>query len=881
MAKLKKSIAQERRRSFRSRSTVAKLTPAEIRTLNHSASVSKSGSVRSIDSQSIRRLPSSTPSLTPGYQSSSQQSHQTHAQRSSSDLSTPVVSPDRERQRSNSSTRHIYSPKPVSHVQAMQLANANSHTRPPSASSYRGIATYRGPEVTRTSSLTMLHTPSQQIVSNPLSQFSRPRQSTLISSSRKVSLEQRGTDDNAVNSVASSQRRQSLGATSRAPSRGHSPIRPSDSPVSMENDKNSKDTELVNAEPSADKGAPVLHVTPQTTKSDENHDEASETSKKQKSIWRKSFGGSTEPDSEIAPLRKEHRRRTLMLPGHGHCLHAVAYADTRPGEPPKLRETLKHELPSAKTAEYKKDDEKQPAEETEYDQHPAVRPLSINARRPSANASETSSSKKGKEREDASNPESEHDATSLSPSMPSYPRCSCCGRVARSGGIGSELSPVLENENPKKNLGSNTERTPPTAGRPSSSVSSQPKFVPNTPTEEGNQKRQSRVETARETAPSVTASEPPARLKGVAVNQLGDVIGPSSMPLAIMPKSKEKSRLVRFASLHMRDEDKEEQNQQESMPDPQPEPQMPRFASLYGLRNIAQQQEQQRQQRNAYPTQQRPASMYQVQKQTQSSPSSNGRHPLRSALSAYDNGTPATPTTNIYTISSSNASQDVLEKPLGDSPSSSRSRRQESPERPISNNGEPIVDLSSFDGSFIHGSLSRSATIMGGTTTPPRTNTSNGLHATNSTRSANEANIGRIMSPAPGPALDRVTWSTSPKGRTNFSRPLTPQSGKINISIPWGHNATTATGASALSSADGTPSRSLSYSIPNTPSAPDAEVGHATSATIHRPGTIVRLVPSYPVMPGTATSSPGHGPMRLGDWVLPEHQKAAAQGAAA
>ena len=310
MAKLKKSLNQEQRRSLRSQHIVAKLTPAEIRSLNHSASVSKSGSIRSADSQSIRRLASSTPPLTPEYLSSQQSQVIQTPRRSSRELPTPPISPDRERQGSNSGSPHIYAPKPISHAQAVHLANAHSHARPPSATSYRGVATYRASEITRTSSLT---TSSQQIVSNPLSQFSRPRQSTLTSSPQRAGSEQRGGEDSVVSPVAMQQRHQSLGSTNHAPSRDHSPIRPSDSPVSIEGGKT---PELVNADRSGNEQVPIVHVTP-SVKPDERYNAASEPPKKQKSNWRRTFTGGTDSEPEVAQLRKEHRRRTLMHPGQG------------------------------------------------------------------------------------------------------------------------------------------------------------------------------------------------------------------------------------------------------------------------------------------------------------------------------------------------------------------------------------------------------------------------------------------------------------------------------------------------------------------------------------------------------------------------------------
>lgn len=873
MAKLKKSLKQEQRRS---KHQVAKLTPAEIRSLNHSASVSKSGSIRSIDGQSIHRVASNTPPLTPDHLSSSQQAH-AQRRRSSADLPTPPVSPDWERRGSNSSTRHIHAPRPISHTQAMQLANASSHARPPSATSYRGVATYRGPEITRTGSLTMLHTPSQQIVSNPLSQFSRPRQSTLTSSPQKTSPEQRFAEEDTVSPAVSKQRHQSLNATSKGPSRDHSPIRPSDSPVSMED---GKVPELVNAESATSGEVPVVHVTPEA-KTDGKQDDASEKSKKQKLNWRKSFTGS-ERDPELAPLRKEHRRRSMISPKQGYCLHAVAYTDTKPRDPPQLRDTLKDELPSAKTAEYAKSDQKPGTVETEYEQHPAVRPLSIDGSRSIKSASDTSSSKKGKEREDVPGVENDSDSTSLSSSVPSYQRCSCCGRIAKPGGFETELSPVPENENAKTNTSFEAKRMSADARRRSGSVDQAPKkFVPIYPSDKQNQTKQARNERSKESIPSVVGSEPPARPIGVGVTKLGDVIGPSSTPLAIMPKSKEKPRFVRFASLHMKKEDMEEdvKQQQDSTRNFVEPHQLQRFGSLYG-RNNAQQGQQQGQQegqnkpalqqQSAYPPQQRSSYAHQTQRQRQSFSQSNGQHPLRSSISAYENDTLSTPIPNNYGQSPSNASVDAVEKPLGDSPSSSENRLPESPGDTISDNDGMAVDLSSFDGSFVQRSLSRSATVMRNASSAQ---TSNGLSSSNSTRSINEPNIGRAIAPPPGSTTASAPWPTSPNGKPNFSRPLTPQQpAKIDTSMSAKSYYNSSISSSPFTGA--TDPRSFSSPYGSTPTPIDTNIASASSTMAHKPGTIVKHLPSAHM---SATSSPtsanSTGPLRLGDWVLPQSQR--------
>ena len=175
MAKLQKSVKQQQQRQ--SRPITRKLTPAEIRALNYEANRPKQPSnttkekarhrtngapeVRS-DKEQSRRLPrSATVPLPPTYRSS-----------------------DEKDRRDSSSSRHYVHHAHLGRSATAELSGPHGNSsRTSSVSSYRSgksLQTYRGHEMTQqTGGHSMLHRPKQEIVSNPLSMFSRPRQSQL------------------------------------------------------------------------------------------------------------------------------------------------------------------------------------------------------------------------------------------------------------------------------------------------------------------------------------------------------------------------------------------------------------------------------------------------------------------------------------------------------------------------------------------------------------------------------------------------------------------------------------------------------------------------------------------------------------------------------
>lgn len=837
MAKLKKTLKQEQKRS--SKHKVTKLSPAEIRSLNHGAGFAEPAwqSVRNGEHRSLQGLISSTPPLSPDARSlsrnSTQQSHQ--ERRSHSTPPTPPQSPARDRRGSNASSRHvIHAPKPMTGSQISHLTNSNYPSRTPSASSYRGVATYRGPEVTRTGSLTMFAHPSPQIVANPLSQFSRPRQSTLTSQGPLKSNSETFLNDENTSPVYRSERHKSLGATSADPSREQSPVRRSDSPVSMEEGKVPSKADVALTQPKSDLAEDAPRASTLDTASDLG--ETTEPSAKQKLKWRKTFSGTFDSHQDPIPLRKEQRKRTFIK--QSQCLHALHYDDTKPGPQPLMRDTLRDELPSVRTSVFKDDDQKLAA--SEYGQHPAVRPFSTDTERNAITTSDSSpsSNKKGKERE--TDTETDSDQHSLASSVPSYSRCSCCGRVQKNG-FETELSPVMENENIRTNFDFEVIRTS-GEGRRRLSMSNSHRYTPIIPMEVGNETKQARIEpfqetTARTGTPVLT--EPKPRIMGI-VNKAGDVIGPSSIPLAIMPKTKTDPRLSRFGSLHARREDlKEEEEKQNLEPDasiPAP-PQLQRFGSLYGVRNDALPQN--------LPQAAPALTAYQAQ-QAKHYSMPNVHRPIRSSRLAYQEAADQTPAVNQpeqygpRLASSPTMDSKTDTKPSTDVVFADRSRNSDADE-------DFAVDLSSFDGSFVHRSLSRAATVPHDISPPTSEHARNGYQF-----------------PPTNGAVDSYYNAATTSAQIADDKQLdqTVQNGENNIGV-------------ALS----TPSHSsetLAVARDDwlLPSSDLTDTMNSSAPAVQKPSTIVKIIPSNPISPSSSLKS-ANGQLKLGDWILPESPKAA------
>lgn len=674
--------------------------------------------------------------------------------------------------------------------------------------------------------------PSPQIVANPLSQFSRPRQSTLTSQAPPRSSSDILPSNDTVNAVHTTERHKSLGDPSSGPSREHSPIRTSDSPVSMED---GKVPDKPFAGPSLSKS---ISAQDQSLSHPDNaavdHDETTESSAKQKLKWRKTFNGTTESDQDLAPLRKEHKRRTFVK--QSQCLHAIAYNDTKPGPKPLMRDTLKDELPSVRTSVFKDDAQNQAAKESEYGQHPAVRPFSMDAASRTTTTSDypPSSTNKGKERE--TDVDTDSDQQSMTSSVPSYSRCSCCGRVQKAG-FESDLSPVMENENIRTNFDFEASKTS-TDGRRKPSMSNSHRYTPIIPMEVGNEMRQSRIDPMPEKAPSHNATVP--KIMGV-VNKPGDIIGPSSTPLAIMPKTRIDPRLSRFGSLHARkDESKEEEEKQkaESLRTAKAAHQLQRFGSLYGIRNEAQPQASVQPPSTAQ-------SAYQAQ-QAKHYSMPNVHRPIRSSRLAYQETADEVP--SVYRSVTIAPQRALSDEPRVDT-EYGRESSQVNQHSTLEDDGDDfMVDLSSFDGSFVHRSLSRAATRN---VSPPVTS-----HGRNDFRVpyATEDNVSDNVEA--GSAQN----SGSQRSPQQTQQPVQPPEANIGVALS---TASRSSESSEATQSDWPLSNSNNNTFENSGAEP-----------VQRPSTIVKIIPSIPISSSSSQKS-ANGQLRLGDWILPESPKTA------
>ena len=575
MAKLQKTLKQRHRHAVRNSAHVAKLTPAEIRSLNNDALSSKTGSQSSSKSATTpsrsRRSTNGTPPASPDEPSAYQaQTHRHSVPRNNSiNVPTPPHTPNAHRRSSQSSTHGhhhqshgvahahakgvIHAPQPRGSAQAAFMSANGISSRPSSSesSTYRGLPTYRGPEVTRTGSINMLPHPSQQIVTNPLSFFSRPRQSQVSTSPERC---RRGSQEISTYRTQSlrNARANSLPNVSAPPSRPVSPPRATDSPVSMIVDETEKFPVLdPEDDPHNQPKIQSYDETPQDVpklEAAENHPQdepvlaeeqpkqidLSESAKKAKdkqkrfTIHAALFGGDKGKNESAENKLKKTRRRTLELPksedsqtAEDKCEAAEASVDVKAdclaGEP------------------------------GDYSAHPAVRPLSSDG--PSANPASRPISLiipgefKGKEKEIIS--------------APVYARCSCCGKIRKPHAFNSELSPVLENENLRTNFSFEVERTNGPSGRRSSNAS-RDKFTPIIPIEVApNETRQATIEPYN-TSPE---DQPKQRLhrdgqhKDMEIAQSSPVRQPLGQMTSSPITSKRHSapaRFVRFASLHGR-----------------------------------------------------------------------------------------------------------------------------------------------------------------------------------------------------------------------------------------------------------------------------------------------------------------------------------------
>lgn len=305
--------------------------------------------------------------------------------------------------------------------------------------------------------MNMLQRPSPTIVSNPLSNFSRPRQSMFSSSPERCRHDSQDMPYERTHSFQNS-RANSMPNVSAPSSRPVSPPRVSDSPVSMLADDTEKfpafdpddphnqpkdlseDEEIQARDMTQQLNIQTSHQPPErpvSPVSKPREVEQPESPKKDKgkrfTIGTTLFGGdksaSGENTDKAAAKLKKTRRRTLSF--------------TKGGEADQT---------SPKSDEGNTVDGGA-LENGDYATHPAIRPLSL----------VIPSEDKGKGKEIQS--------------TPVYARCACCGKIKKPPGYTNELSPVLENENLRTNFSFEVERTSDSTGRRSSDAS-RGKFTP-------------------------------------------------------------------------------------------------------------------------------------------------------------------------------------------------------------------------------------------------------------------------------------------------------------------------------------------------------------------------------------------------------------------
>ena len=569
MGKLQKSLKQRQRHSIRIKPHVAKLTPAEIRSLNNSAIASSAGSHSSSYASSPARSRRSTNGTPPTSPDDGLSLHRHSVSRNSPhDVLTPPHTPSGGRRSSQSSSHShhhhnhqhtyqvphsngiIYAPRPRVHHHASFMSSAPS-SRPSSSSSsttYRGLPTYRGPEVTRTGSMNMLQRPSATIVANPLSQFSRPRQSASgVSPERHRHSQELGTDRSQS---LPTPRANSISNISVVSSRPASPPRVTDSPVSMmveetesfpvldPNDPHNQPKEFsdsddiehdpvrtpsVNEQPRTQppRTLPVAPVLPPPQ---------GEEQQEQQEQPPAAAAAPAQAPAPASPKKDKQRRFTISSALFGG--EKPNASDEKPG---KLRKARRQTLTSAdgQQTDLPDSEKNETAHGAQVEEQDESQALSVTI--PEAN--------KGKEKE-------------IQSTTPVYSRCSCCGKVKKPPGFSSGLSPVMENENLRTNFSFELERT---SESPSSSSGRRPsdasrgKFTPIIPMPI------SETETRQATIESLMAS--PTHVKEEALHsspQSSIEGGGGQWSSPVTPTSRrprkhlDPPKFVRFASLHGR-----------------------------------------------------------------------------------------------------------------------------------------------------------------------------------------------------------------------------------------------------------------------------------------------------------------------------------------
>ncbi|RMZ86533.1 hypothetical protein DV736_g6240, partial [Chaetothyriales sp. CBS 134916] len=550
MAKLRKSLKQRQRRAMKMREQVTKLTPSEIRALNSTVASSGESLSRQGSTSSQRRH------ATPPDSPTDDQARQSRT--STSCLPTPPQSPKPQLPGSRSSLNlghqplqgYVHHSRPHE-TKRSDMLNANGFSTrrwsnaSASSASIRSLPMYRGHEMTHAGSMNMLRRPSLDIVNNPLSMFSRPRQAIVNSAPdpRRTFPDLDPWEAQVMLDSAEAEEREAMRHEIE-----QLRISRTVSPVSMEEVK-TPDAErfpFIEPEGGAEESQGQVGVSPiksvgypvvqprQTPASLQPESEAGsirpaavadKTEDVRRKTHRKRFSlhsvFSEKKDSIPAVVDKRRRRRTVAFNEPTDTITSLGKygADAVVGE---------KQAPSPGSSD------------GEMTPHPAVRPHSI------ASLSEVSSSTAGSCEHTnghvnvfAPTVEKIKALTPLSiPKTPAvYGRCKCCGKLKRPATFSAELSPVLENENLRTNFSFEIERS-----RASLDSTTSKRYTPIIPIEVLDNSGEGGVKMVQASIePPLKRDEPESPLKQ-------DVLEPR--PGSRSRRESEEARLVRFASLH-------------------------------------------------------------------------------------------------------------------------------------------------------------------------------------------------------------------------------------------------------------------------------------------------------------------------------------------
>lgn len=446
----------------------------------------------------------------------------------------------------------------------------NGQSRPSSATSIHNLPMYRGHEVTRTGSKNMLQRPAQEIVTNPLSMYSRPRQSLVHSSPDRQRPEEfpdldpyqaevmlnAEDDHDSPNGLAREPSSQRIVGSPVSFDAQH--VETEKFPVLEPDAVNEGEREKSKVVPTASKCITALpsgqqvqhHDAPdaqQPTVKDQPDQSTPEEPKKVKKRFTFHQGLFESKDKDSSKLlKKKDRRQTVSFSKStkGDDLTHGEAAD----EHDERDDLLNGHSPESE-------------DNREFPQNPAVRPLSSDGpysqskqgTRRSMSSDDSSSSSSFQPATGSKTKALTHNLTPISiPSRPVYGRCACCGKLKRPSGYASDLSPVLENENIKTNFSFEAERSKSVM----SNNNEKKRYIPIIPMEV----REDDGETGsiRTVQASIAPYDPSERSESRMSDSTMSMSGAAAPAEKSQGKNKRGSqssfeaRVVRFASLHGR-----------------------------------------------------------------------------------------------------------------------------------------------------------------------------------------------------------------------------------------------------------------------------------------------------------------------------------------